>query len=513
MLTGDFLSGSARRHPDRIAVAQDSQRISYAQLDADANRFANALLDRGLGKGARIAVIAPNIPEYAIAYFGAARAGCVSAHISTRATASDVRLMLERIDAQLVLFDSSCAASVLPGLGAGPGRHAVVMNDGVTLPQAPTPVLSLREILDQSHATPIDIDLMPSDALAITFTGGTTGSPKAVVVSHGARYASARIATTRFGLTDDDVMGIATPLFHAAGLFVCFAPTILLGAGSVLLRSWNAGQFIETVERERITATFMVPTQLGDLISHPGFSAARLASLRNISYAGAPMPANLLARVQDALPHARFTENYGQSETGPLTVRRASDPAEKLNTVGTRVAEVEISRDDGSVAGPGEIGEIVTRGPHVFSEYFGDPQQTAQAFRDGWLRTGDVGYFDDQGFLVLVDRIKDIIICGGENIYPAEIENVLFRHPAVAECAAFGIPDDRRGELPAAHVVLSRNASVTEDALIEFCTTQIAPHKRPRVINFVASLPRTPVGKIQRNVIRAEYWRDRSKSI
>ncbi len=355
-----------------------------------------------------------------------------------------------------------------------------------------------------------------SDPFAITFTGGTTGIPKAVVVSHAARYASALTATTRFGFQSDDIVGVATPLFHAAGLFVCFAPAILLGATTVLLRSWSPDRFIDLIEREGVTATLMVPTQLGDLISHPGFSAQRVASLRKVSYAGAPMSPSLFARVRTALPNTEFSENYGQSETGPLTVRRAADPSEKFHTVGRRCAgvEVEILRDDGTVAAAGEVGEIVTRGPHVLSEYFGEPALTAQSFCHGnWLRTGDVGYFDAQGFLVLVDRLRDIIICGGENIYPAEIENALYRHPAVAECAAFGIPDDRSGELPAAHVVLRQNADVTDTALIEFCATQIARHKRPRLVKVVSSLPRTPLGKIHRGAIRSEYWVGRSRAI
>lgn len=519
MLTGDFLRTAARRHPDRVAVAQGPQRISYAQLDADADRFANALLQRGLGKGTRIAVIAPNIPEYAVVYFGAARAGCVSAHLSIRATPADTCLMLDRIGAQLVLFDSGSAAAVLAQLARNPQiRHAVVMDSDniATLPEASIEIITLQQMLAAASAHPPEAAIAPDDPLAITFTGGTTGTPKAVVVSHAARYASARTATTQFGLTEQDVMGVATPLFHAAGLFVCFAPAILLGATTVLLKTWSTGKFIEMIERERVTATFMVPTQLGDLISHPEFSTARVASLRNISYAGAPMPPNLFARVREVLPHVQFTENYGQSETGPITVRRAADAADKFSTVGRRVndTDVQVLKTDGSLAAAGEIGEIVTRGSHVFSGYFGDPEQTAQAFSAGnWLRTGDTGYFDQDGFLVLVDRIKDIIICGGENIYPAEIENALFRHPAVAECAAFGIPDDRSGELPAAHVVLAAGERVSDSELIEFCATQIARHKRPRVIRFVASLPRTPVGKIQRNVVRAEYWQGRARSI
>ncbi|HEY6643875.1 class I adenylate-forming enzyme family protein [Povalibacter sp.] len=515
MLTGDFLRNSARRHPDRIAVTQDGRQLTYSQLDSAADRFAQALVVRGLGRGTRLAIVAPNIPEYAIVYFGAARAGCVSAHLSVRATTNDIAAMLARIGARMVLFDSSCSSAVVPALARN-GAELAVLLDESPQPDGHARLPTLKELLDAAPAAPVAVDLADDDPLAITFTGGTTGTPKAVVVSHRARHTSALTAATRFSWRSDDIVGIATPLFHAAGLFVCFAPAILLGATAVLLRTWNAGRFIELVEREQITAALLVPTQLNDLISHPEFSERRLSSLRELSYAGSPMSPNLFARVRAALPQVRFTENYGQSETGPITIRRPDDPVASIATVGRRAPDVavEIFREDGRIAAAGETGEICTRGAHVFSGYFGEAEVTAQCFReDGWLRTGDVGYFDDAGFLTLVDRIKDVIIQSGENIYPAEIENALYRHPAVAECVAFGIPDERSGEAPAAHVVLKSTATVTADALIDFCATQIARHKRPRLVKFVPALPRTPIGKIQRNVARADYWQGRTRPI
>jgi acyl-CoA synthetase (AMP-forming)/AMP-acid ligase II len=351
----------------------------------------------------------------------------------------------------------------------------------------------------------------------MTFTGGTTGFPKGVLVTHRCRYATVVSCNVEFGLDERDVVMVSTPMFHAAGIFVWFAPAVMLGCTCVMLGGWDVGAFIDTVERQRVTGTLLVPTQLADLIGNPRFSAKRLATLRHINYAGAPMPVSLFDRARAVLPNVAFTENYGQSETGPMTIRRAFHPHDKRATVGRPAHNVETKVVDpgGREVPPGVIGEIVTRGAHVFKEYWGEPEQTAAAFRsgDGWLWTGDLGTRDEDGFISLVDRSKDMIIAGGENIYPAEIENALYRHEAVAECAVFGIPDDRWGEVPAAHVVLHGGVRVAEETLIAFLEGHIARHKRPRLIRFVEALPKTAVGKIQKNLIREPYWQGRERKI
>ena len=516
MLTGEILRHASLRDPDRTAIIHGDRRISYRELYARSNRFAHGLLRLGLGSGDRIAILSSNSPEYAAAYFGAASAGCVLAHASLRSTAADLTYMLGKIGAQALVFDSAGAALVAEALsGLREIRHFIFIDAQASSP-SPLPhdtVLFSMLAQDQHDSAPI-VELTDSEPLAITFTGGTTGFPKAVLVTHRARYATAVAAAAEFGLKEEDIVAVSTPMFHAAGLFVWFVPAIMQSATVVLQPTWDAAQFIELCERERISACFMVPTQLCELISHPMFSQERLASLRNVGYAGAPMSRALLERVREALPEAEFTENYGQSESCPLTVRRPSHE-DKLETVGRPVFNVEIAIVDetGQPLPPREIGEILTRGDTLFQEYLGDPEQTAAAFLrdDGWLWTGDLGYLDDDGFLVLVDRSKDVVISGGENIYPAEIENALYRHPAVAECAVFSIPDERWGELPAAHVVLNGEASVSEAGLIAFCGEQIARHKRPRLVKFVDALPRTSVGKIQKSVIRAPYWTGRQR--
>jgi len=518
MLTGDFLRDSATGAPDRVALIGRGQRLTYAQFDEQANRLANALLDLRLEKGAKVAIMSTNCPEYAIAYFAIARTPYVSAHCSTRSIANELIYVLNKIEAEVLFLESRFApviAAVLPDLDKPirlilfdrPNAQEIQLDEAMHIDQ----------FISGKPADPPTVALDENDAFAITLTGGTTGLPKAVLVSHKARCASAVAAARDFGLDESDIVVASTPLFHTAGLFVWFGTAVMLGTSVVLPEAWDPVEFMRLVAQEKITAAFLVPSQLNDLVTHPEFSATPLKTLCNIGYAGAPMGRALSERIRAALPHVAFTENYGQSEACPITIRCERHGDGKLETVGRAAsnAEIAIVDQEGKLLPTREIGDIVTRGDQLFDGYFNDPEETAKAFRlsDGWLLTGDVGFLDEDGFLTLVERSKDMLVSGGENVYPAEIENALYQHEAVVECAVFGIPDDRWGEVPAAHVVLSADATVSEDELIDFCASKIARFKRPRVVKFVDSLPKTPVGKIQKNELREPYWAGQEKKI
>ena len=518
MLVGDFLHDSARRAPDRVALIGRGQRLTYAQFDEQANRLANALLDLRLDKGAKVAILSTNSPEYAIAYFAIARTPYVSAHCSARSVTDELIYVLNKVEAEVLLFEArfgSALKGVLPRLDKPIGLIQLDRPDEQEVQIAD--VMQLDQFVSGKSAEVPKVALDENDALAITLTGGTTGLPKAVLVSHKARCASSVAAAEDFGLDENDIIIASTPLFHTAGLFVWFATAVMVGTSVVLPGAWDPVEFMRLVEQEKITAAFLVPSQLNDLITHPEFSEKSLKTLHNIGYAGAPMGRALFERVESALPHVAFTENYGQSEACPITIRCKKHGDEKLETVGRAASNAEIGVVDqkGNLLRPGETGDIVTRGDQLFDAYFNDPEETAKAFRlpGGWLLTGDVGFLDDDGFLTLVDRSKDMLVSGGENVYPAEIENALYQHEAVAECAVFGIPDDRWGEVPAAHIVLSSDAVVSEEELIDFCESKIARFKRPRIVKFVDSLPKTPVGKIQKNELRKPYWAGHDKKI
>jgi acyl-CoA synthetase (AMP-forming)/AMP-acid ligase II len=318
-------------------------------------------------------------------------------------------------------------------------------------------------------------------------------------------------------LDERDVVAIVTPLFHVAALNIMFQPAILVGATCVFVTPWSVDGFMSACEREGITAAFMVPTQANMLVSHAGFDAARLRTWRKLSFAGAPMPDWVQRELKAKLPDLALTQIYGQSEVGVLTSLRDWNLPQKLGSIGRQAFNVDVAlfRTDGVEAAPGEPGEIASRGDNVMMAYYNEPEQTAAVFRlgGGWLLTGDVGVRDQDGFISLIDRAKDMLISGGENVYPKEIEDVIYGLDAVAECAVFGIPDDKWGEVPAAFVQLKPGATLQTEAVVARCQQQLAEFKRPRVVRIVQEFPKTPIGKIQKNLLREPFWQGKTRKI
>jgi len=515
MLIGDLLGGVAARAPGRTAIICGERRVSYGELDGQANRIAHGLSSLGLGRGHCVAILSGNVPEYPAVYFGAARSGAILAHLSIRSTDDDIVYMLSKVDAEAIFVETAQLDRMrgLRGRLAKLRRRVVLDADGKALHDDE---LSLAALVADQPADSPAIAIDEDDPFAVTFTGGTTGFPKAVLVSHRARCGSAIAGAMDFGLDERDIVAATTPLFHTAGLFVWYQTAVAVGATCALLPTWDAAGFTDMVEREQVTAAFLVPTQLNGLVNDDGFDQTRLASLRKVNFAGAPMPRALFRRLLGLFPAIEFTEHYGQSEVGAIAARPHWMAREKIGTVGRPCFGVRLAVLDheGRVLPPGEVGDVAVKGDQRLIEYRGDPEQTAALLRgDGWVLTGDVGVLDDQGYLTLVDRSKDMIISGAENIYPTEIENALYTHTAVAECAVFGIPDEHWGEVPAVHVVLKSGAHVSAEELIDHCANLVARHKRPRLVEFVDSLPKTSVGKIQKNIIRARYWRDQERAI
>ncbi len=508
LLTGEHLRRAAVRDPKKPAIVMGESVVDFATLDRNANRVANALLATGLEKGQRLAVLSPTVTDYPAIFYGAARSGGICLNLSIRLTVDDVARMIGLADIAFMfvgpgIVETALAARTQTGLAT----HLILVESDP--PAGAERVTTLEAFLSDAPGEPPEIILSPDDPYIMILSGGTTGAPKLILLNHRATSLWAIGAVQEFGLERDDIYAVPVPLFHGAGLLIWLAAALMLGGTCVLMPGWDRDLFTQLVRDHGITAAILVPTQLSELIHGPDFDAGALQSLRKINHAGMKMPVALLEQSVAALPGAEFTDNYGSSETGPLTARPHGSLPAMAHSVGRPLFTVELAvmGPDGNILRRGETGEIVTRGPQVMIEYFGDPEGTAAVRRrDGWLATGDVGFFEPNGFLVLVDRARDVIISGGENIYPNEIENALYEHPAVAEAAAFGIPDDRWGELPAAQVVLKVGAAVTADALIDHVAERIPRHKRPRLIDFVDELPKTGVGKIQKALIRAPYW-------
>ncbi len=553
---GALLRESARRHPDRPAVvgyrngtrSENRVTLTYAGLDRAADRLANALVREGYAKAAErpgrwLAILSPNDADYAVAHFGAARAGCPLAHVSVRANEAGRAEMLDRVKAELLFVHAGLADEARALLAESATLKRIVVIGGAAGPD------SLDAFVADAPDGAPPIAVLPDDPAAVTFSSGSTGAPKGVLVSHRNRTLSSCLGAQAFELADGDVMACTTPLFHVAGLFMWLQIGIRRGLTVVLLEKWAPDLFADAIGRDGATAAFLVPSQVTALLDDPA-AAARIrpkggGGLRNLNISGAPMPSGLLERALDAWPGLEIVEHYGQSEICPLAYRPAAFARTKPMSAGRPCVEMAVLGRDGRPLPQGEAGEVASRGGHTLLGYIGDDSGddngagigagaglVALQAGGGWLRTGDIGRIDEDGFLHLVDRSKDVIVSGGENIFPAEVERALYRHPAVRECAVFGVPDERWGEVPAAHVVANgagmpgegapecapKGASdetgpPDEAALIEFVAGQIPRYKRPRFIRFVDALPRTAIGKIQKNRIRAEYWKGRERAI
>jgi len=503
--TGDILHRSAEKHGAKPALICEDNSYSFAAMDALANQFANALSKLDFEPQSKIAIMCRNGPEYVAAHFGTAHTHNVLVHLSTRYAPSEVVHILNLTHAKLVIVDADTAKivnSVRQELDEMPGLIGV----GRNLPEG---VKSFDEFIEGQPETKPLIDIHPDDPCSILFTGGTTGKPKGAITSHAARIISGAAAIEDHPILESDVASITTPLCHAAGMFSWFQPAICAGATCILMQRWHPGEFAQAVERHGITGAFVVPTQLVSLLDDPGFSPERLKTLRSINCGGALASDDTVERIERLLPFANFNIAYGSTETGhvlthPPHLRKAKPGS--LGHVGPRI-ELKILAPSGKEAARGDIGEIATRGAHLFSRYLNEPEQSQNYFRsvDGWGWTGDLGYMDEDGDIFLVGRSKDIIISGGLNIYPAEIENVVLELEEIKECAAFGVADKEWGELPVIAVVCEAGCDISPEDIIEHATNKIARYKRPRAVKFLDKLPYTAGGKIKRQTLRDEF--------
>ncbi|WP_397544151.1 long-chain-fatty-acid--CoA ligase [Roseovarius salis] len=510
MVTGDMLRRSAERFPEKPAILWQGRSLSYRGLDRAANRLANRLVDEGVVKGTKVGILSRNRTEYGIAFFGIARSGGVMVNVSVLYAPDELAYVLAKADVEVLIYEDAFSDKVaavrdnLPKL-----RKLVCIGDDGGKDEAFETFIAGAS--DDYPAVEIDED----DPFCMTYTGGTTGRPKGVLCSHRNRNVTAHTVMVEEAIDERDVVGIVTPLFHVAALNIMFQPAILAGATTTFLTKWSVEDFAAMVKETGMTALFAVPTQLAMVVSDPGFDAADYASWRKVSFAGAPMPDWVQQDLMEKLPDLAITQIYGQSEMGVLTSLRSWYLPGKLGSIGRQCYNVDVAviDENGNRVGPGEIGEIASRGENVMLEYYDEPAQTEAFWQNGWALTGDVGTIDEDGFITLIDRSKDMIISGGENIYPKEIEDVIYDRAEVAECAVFGIPDDKWGEVPAAFVMLKAGRTLDVDTLVAHCAERLARFKRPRHVEFVEGFPKTPIGKIQKNILKEPFWEGREKKI
>jgi fatty-acyl-CoA synthase len=493
---GDVLARSARRSPDRVALRFADRTWTYRELDDAVSRAAGVLLELGMAKGDRVAAYGKNSDAYVIGFLGCARAGLVHVPINYNLTGDELAYLLEQSGSGAVLVDPALAGRVSE-LASAPARVIPLRDDEASL-----------LALSRSGPVPtLDVQLAESDLVQLLYTSGTTSRPKGAMMTHRAlvhEYVSCIVAMDCHA--DDEPLH-PMPLYHSAGMHVMMLPYLAVGATNHVMESPDVPEILRRIEADGIGALFLAPTVWVPLSNHPDFATRDLSSLRKAFYGASIMPQPVLERLQKALPELGFYNLFGQSEIGPLaTVLAPEEHAERLASCGRAVLFVELRVVDGegNDVPAGELGEVVYRSPQLCEGYWDKPEETEEAFAGGWFHSGDLVRADEQGYITVVDRIKDVINTGGVLVASREVEDALYTHPAVAEAAVIGTPDERWIEAITAFVVLKNGDGDTAspDELIAHTKARLAGFKVPKRVQLVDELPRNASGKLLKRVLR-----------
>ncbi len=514
---GALLERACQSYGPRTAVVDGERRITYTELLSTVRKNGRALLATGLRPGDRVALLMPDRPELLYAYYGALWAGLAVVPLNARLGAEDQEYILHDSGARAVVHDRAYAERLAGIVGKTQIEQCLGVDEDAIL-DGGSPLGLLADKESDAAGVPA---VAPDDLFGIYYTGGTTGRPKGVAHTHRTFVSALLSELLELGLGEADVFAHCAPLTHASGGFVL--PVWMRGGTNVVLGGFDPDKLLAAIETEKVTATLLVPTMIYVLLDHPATQAADLSSLKTIVYGAAPMGTErLIEGLQRFGPI--FAQLYGQTEApNQLTVLTKDDHAEALRTGEYEplsscgrpvlIADVRLLDDDLNEVAPGEPGEICARGPHVMTEYWNRPEETAATLRDGWLCTGDIAKADERGFLYIVDRKKDMIISGGYNVYPKEVEAALFTHPAVRDVAVIGVPDEKWGESVKAVVVPDPAVTVTAEDLIAWVKERKGSVNCPKTVDFVEAIPLTAVGKHDKPTLRKQYWGGRTRAV
>jgi acyl-CoA synthetase (AMP-forming)/AMP-acid ligase II len=509
------LHRALQQNPDLPAVIFEGRTRTFAELADRVARLAGALRALGVGTGDRVAMLGLNSDRYAEYLLAVPWAGAVLNPANIRWSPAEIGYSLKDSGTEVLLVDDRFAAAV-PALRDNHPRLRTVIHCG----DAPTPdgMLGYERLV--AEAVPVDdVRRGGEDLAGIFYTGGTTGFPKGVMLTHANLIISALgwLATGEF-LTPGGRFLHAAPMFHLADL-AAWTAQVVLGGTHVIIPMFEPVAVMKAIETHQITDALLVPTMIQMLVSHPAIAEHDVSSLRRLFYGGSSIPAATLSRAMKALPAVRFTQAYGMTELSPVATLLLPDEhqlegpnAMRLRSGGRAAphADVRIVDPGGAEVPRGTVGEIIVRGGHVTPGYWNKPDETAAALRDGWMHTGDGGWMDERGFVYVVDRIKDMIVTGGENVYSIEVENAVAQHPAVAAVAVIGVPDPDWGERVHAVVVLRAGAEATAEQIRQHVKSLIAGYKAPRSVEFVDALPVSGAGKVLKRELRRKYQGDTS---
>ena len=496
---GGSVIQNAWRVPDREALIAGGRRWTWAELDDDVARAAGRLAAAGLGRGDRCAVLSTNIPEMVIASFAASRLAAIVVPVNARLAPPEIEHILSDSGAGVLAVGpdlTEAALAAVEHLDPAARPQLLALGPGTALAELLAPAPDIEPVRDDSAAE--------SDDAVIVYTSGTTGRPKGALLDHHRAVWAALAQIVSLGLKDGERYLHLPPLYHSGGV-VFLNAMALLGGTNVLIPAFEPGIVLATIERERITSLLGVPTMYQFLLRHPDVATRDLSSWRVGAFGAAPMPAAAVESLLATFPQVEFFQQCGQTEAGPTGIYSTMEQVRQRPDSSGHLAQPFVSArvvdERGADVAPGGVGELILRGETVMKGYWGQPEETARALRDGWLHTGDLVELTDDGAMRLVDRLKDVIITGGRNVYSAEVEQVLSSHPAVADCAVVGRPHPEWGETIVAVVTPRGDAVPTLPDLREHCRTRIADYKLPRAL-ILGPVPRNAAGKLQKQLLR-----------
>jgi len=517
MNLGAYVTRSARFWPNALALIYKDKRFTYSQFDQRTNRLAQGLLSLGLKPGDHVAIQSWNRPEIVETEVACYKAGMVKVPINARLSVDETIHVGNDSQAKAIILGSQHVEPVL-----NVEKDCQTIKHYICLESTPAKTINYEMLISESADINPKIDVHENDIAVLHYTSGTSGKLKAAMQTFGNRLAFIRkalmIADTR--VERGDVFALIGPITHATGMNIM--PVLFTGGCNLVLDRFDPELLLEAIAKEKVTHTFLVPTMINMLLDHPNVRETNFGSLKRLIYGAAPMSPS---RVREAIEvfGPILVQGYGAGETtSVITVLTRQDHQEALRKNPERLAscgrpifddEVYVVDEDGQECAMGEIGEIIVRGPDIMKGYWNEPELTKEVLKDGWYHTGDLARGDDEGYLYIVDRKKEMIISGGFNIYPTEVESVLYSHSAVHEACVIGVPDDTWGESIKGVVVLKQNQKVSEAELIEHCTRSLASFKKPQSIDFVDELPKNPNGKIVRRVVQETFWRGRDRRV
>lgn len=522
MILNRVIRRAVRYFPDRTATICEDRKQTYRELGQRIQVLARALGKLGVGRGDRVAIYLLNSAQFLETVYACFELNAVVVPLNTRLAAEELVFIINDAECKAFVTDDVLQPLAASFKGRLQGiEHFIAIGGGAGFVDYET---LIAEYADADAPLPENDEASDEELAGLFYTSGTTGLPKGVMLSHRNLWMNALHTLAARAPEPQQNFLHAAPMFHLATFPAAINVTIN-GGTHTILRKFDLKALMELIERERVTSTVLVPTMINFLINHPDFGQHNLSSLRRITYGASPMPVELLKRTMEALPGVEFFQGYGQTESSPLLTALLPEDhhfdgderlAQRLGSCGRPVAgvEVEVVNEDGQPVKLGEAGEVVARGPNVMMGYWKRPEETEQTLRGGWLHTGDMAMVDEDGYLYLVDRKKDMIISGGENVYSTEVENAIYRHPAIREAAVIGIPNEFWGEAVTAIVTIKPGTHLTEQELIAFCAARLADYKVPKRVELrEGELPKSGTGKILKKELREPYWQGHNRRV